>query len=155
MRKMRVYLDTSVFGGVNDEEFAEPSRRFLARLKSGEFTVVISTELLRELGSAPMTVRKELDDIPDELLENAAVDPRVEALADAYVASGVLGETSRSDAIHVATATVAEADVIVSWNFKHIVNYNRIRKYNAINVLQGFKPIEILSPAEMAYGDET
>jgi hypothetical protein len=47
---------------------------------------------------------------------------------DAYVAGGVLGKTSRSDAIHVATATVAEADLIVSWNFKHIVNYNRIHK---------------------------
>jgi len=155
MRRIRVYVDTSVFGGVNDDEFAEPSRRFLARLKRGEFTAVISTELLRELGSAPMTVKKELDDIPDELLENAPVDYRVEALADAYVAGGVLGEASRSDAIHVATATVAEADLIVSWNFKHIVNYNRIRKYNAINVLQGFRPIEVLSPAEMAYGDET
>ena len=155
MRKMCVYVDTSVFGGVNDDEFAESSRRFLARLKGGEYTVVISTELLRELGSAPRTVRKELDDIPDELLEYTSVDRRVEALADAYVAGGVLGEASRTDAIHVATAVVAEADVIVSWNFKHIVNYNRIRKYNAINVLQGFRPIEILSPAEMAYGDET
>jgi len=65
MRRIRVYVDTSVFGGVNDDEFAEPSRRFLARIKRGEFTAVISTELLRELGSAPMTVKKELDDIPD------------------------------------------------------------------------------------------
>jgi hypothetical protein len=100
-------------------------------------------------------VKEEFDHIPDELMENTPVDSRVESLADAYVTGGVLGKASRSDAIHVATATVAEADVIVSWNFKHIVNYNRIHKYNAINVLQGFRPIEILSPAEMAYGDET
>jgi len=73
MRKTRVYVDTSVFGGVNDDEFAEPSRRFLARLKGGEFTVVVSAELQRELGSAPTAVRKELDDISDELLERVAV----------------------------------------------------------------------------------
>jgi len=155
MRKVRVYVDTSVFGGVNDAEFAEPSKRFMARLKKCEFIVLISSELLRELDSAPMTVKKELDDIPNEVLEKALVDQRVESLADAYVIGGVLGKASRSDAIHVATATVAEADLIVSWNFKHIVNYNRIHKYNAINVLEGYKTIEILSPAEMAYGNET
>ena len=154
MRKTRVYVDTSVFGGVNDDEFAEPSRQFLARLKGGEFTVVVSAELLRELGSAPTAVRKELDDISDELLERVAVDLPVETLADAYVAAGVLGKGSRSDAIHVAAATVAGADLIVSWNFKHIVNYDRIRKYNAVNILKGYRPIEIRSPAEVAYGDE-
>ena len=155
MPTTRVYVDTSVFGGVNDDEFAAPSRRFLARLKDGEFTIVVSAELLRELGSAPAAVKKELDDIPDELLEGVPVDLQVELLADAYVAAGVLGKASRSDAIHVAAATVAGADLIVSWNFKHIVNYDRIRKYNAINVLKGYRPLEIRSPAEVAYGDET
>ena len=154
MRKMRVYVDTSVFGGVNDSEFAEPSRRFLARVKGGEFTVVVSAEVVRELDSAPVAVRKELDDIPDELLEDISVDLQVEMLADAYVDAGVLGKASRSDAIHVAAAVVAEADLIVSWNFRHIVNYDRIRKYNAVNMLKGYTTIEIRSPAEVSYGDE-
>jgi predicted nucleic acid-binding protein len=151
---IRVYIDTSVFGGVSDDEFAEPSRRFLARIKSGEFTVVVSAELLRELGSAPAAARKQLDDIPNELLERVAVDVAVESLADAYVAAGVLGKASRSDAIHVAAATVGRADLIVSWNFRHIVNYDRIHKYNAVNLLKGYGLIEIRSPAEVAYGDE-
>jgi predicted nucleic acid-binding protein len=155
MRKIRIYVDTSVFGGVGDDEFAEATRRFLIRLKTAGVTVVVSTELLRELGSAPAAVRREFDDIPDELLESISVDAEVEALADAYVAAGVLGKASRSDAIHVAAATVAAADLIVSWNFRHIVNFDRIRKYNAVNVLHGYRAIEIRSPAEVAYGDET
>jgi predicted nucleic acid-binding protein len=152
MPRIRVYIDTSVFGGVSDDEFAEPSRQFLARVKSGEFTVVVSAELLRELGSAPAAARKQLDDIPDERLERVAVDPTVESLADAYVSAGVLGKASRSDAIHVAATTVGRADLIVSWNFRHIVNYDRIRKYNAVNLLKGYGLIEIRSPAEVAYG---
>ena len=155
MSTTRVYVDTSVFGGVNDDEFAAPSRQFLKRLKGGEFTVIVSAELLRELDSAPAAARTQLDDIPEELLERVAVDPAVESLADAYVAAGVLGKSSRSDAIHVAAATVGRADLIVSWNFKHIVNYDRIRKYNAVNLLNGYGLIEIRSPAEVAYGDET
>jgi predicted nucleic acid-binding protein len=155
MHKVRVYVDTSVFGGVNDDEFAEPSRRFLSRLHGGEFVVVVSTELLRELGAAPEAVKKELDTIPDAMLEGISIDPEVESLADAYLAAGVLGKASRSDAIHVAAATVAGVDLIVSWNFKHIVNYDRIRKYNAINVLHGYGVVDIRSPAEVAYGDET
>jgi len=155
MRKIRIYVDTSVFGGANDDEFAGPSRRFLNRLKSGKFTVLVSTELLRELRAAPAAVKKELDEIPEELLEGIAVDLEVESLADAYVAAGILGKASRSDAIHVAAASVAHADLIVSWNFRHIVNYDRIRKYNAINLLNGYGTVDIRSPAEVEYGDET
>lgn len=115
---------------------------------------MVSAELLRELASAPAAAKKQLDDIPDEFLERVAVDPTVESLADAYVAAGVLGKASRSDAIHVAAATVGRADLIVSWNFRHIVNYDRIRKYNAVKRLSGYGLIEIRSPAEVAYGDE-
>ena len=82
------------------------------------------------------------------------VSPDAEKLADAYVAAGVLGKASRADGLHVAAATVAGADLIVSWNFKHIVNYNRIRRYNAVNALNGYRSLEIRSPAEVAYDDE-
>jgi len=152
---MRVYADTSVFGGVFDEEFAEPSRRFLDRVRRGELTLVVSPQVLRELSLAPRTVQDLFDTIPESSLETVPVGSAVEALADAYLAAGVLGSGSRDDALHVAAASVANADLIVSWNFRHIVNYGRIRKYGAVNVLHGYRPIEIRSPAELAYGDET
>jgi len=155
MARIRVYADTSVFGGVADEEFAEPSRRFLERVRRGEVILVVSTEVLRELRGAPQIVRQELEGLPQENLEAAEVTAEVEALADAYIAAGVLGGGWRGDAIHVAAASVSGADLIVSWNFRHIVNYNRIPRYNAVNASNGYKPIEIRSPAEVAYDDET
>lgn len=155
MYAIRVYVDTSVFGGVADEEFSEPSRRFFERLHCGEFSLVVSTEVLRELSVAPKIVRNEYDKIPRQSVESVPVSPEVEFLADAYVAAGVLGKASRSDAIHVAAATVAEVDLIVSWNFRHIVNFDRIGKYSAVNVLNGYRPIDIRSPAEVAYGKKT
>ena len=155
MHELRVYIDTSVFGGVGDEEFAEPSRLFFERLNLGEFAPVVSTEVLRELRDAPRTVQDEFDHISEESLQIIPVSQEVEALADAYVNAGVLGRTSRSDALHVAAASVAEVDLIVSWNFRHIVNYDRIHKYNAVNVLNGYSSIDIRSPSEIAYGDET
>lgn len=151
---LRVYVDTSVFGGTQDEEFAEPSRRFLERVGSGKFLLLVSAEVVRELQDAPGNVQDALADIPEDCLEEAPVNPEVKALAAAYVAAGILEESSLSDAVHVAAGTVAGADLIVSWNFKHIVNYERIRKYNAVNVLNNYRPIEIRSPSEVAYGQQ-
>ena len=65
-----------------------------------------------------------------------------------------MGSRRIADATHVAAATVARADLILSWNFKHLVNYNRIRKFNGVNALKGFAQIEIRSPLEVSYGDE-
>ena len=152
---MRVYADASVFGGVFDEEFAEPSRRFFDRVRQGALTLLVSPQVLRELSGAPQAVRDEFDTIPEVSLETVPMSSAVEALADAYLAAGVLGSGSRDDALHVAAASVANADLIVSWNFRHIVNYGRIRRYGAVNVLHGYRPIEIRSPAELAYDDET
>jgi len=115
----------------------------------------VSPQVLRELTLAPRTVQELFDTIPESSLETVPVGSAVEALADAYLAAGVLKSGSRDDALHVAAASVANADLIVSWNFRHIVNYGRIRKYGAVNVLPGYRPIEIRSPAELAYGDET
>jgi hypothetical protein len=154
MPKVRVYADTSVFGGVADEEYAEPSRLFFERVRRGAVVLIVSTQVLRELSGAPQIVRQELEGLPQEHLEATEVTAEVEPLADAYIAAGVLGAGWRGDAIHVAAASVAGADLIVSWNFKHIVNYNRIPRYNAVNVLNGYRPIEIRSPAELVYDDE-
>jgi len=71
------------------------------------------------------------------------------ALAQAYIDAGILSSSRMADAIHVAAATVARADLILSWNFRHIVNYDRIRKFNGVNALNGYPPIEIYSPLEV------
>lgn len=154
MRKIRVYADTSVFGGPLDKQFAGPSSRFFQRVKAGEFVLVVSRMVLRELYAAPEEVRKGLTDLPSSALEYIEVDEDVETLADAYLAAGIVGPASRDDAVHVAAATAAGADLILSWNFRHIVNYNRIHKYNGVNALNGYPAIEIHSPLEIDDADE-
>ena len=143
-----------VFGGTQDAEFAEASQRFLRRVAAGELTLLVSTEVLRELRDAPEAVRAALDAIGEAHLQQFPVGPEVIELADAYIAAGVLPQRCWPDALHVAAATVAQADLIVSWNFKHIVNYDRISRYNAVNALNGYRQIDIRSPAEIAYGPE-
>ena len=77
-----------------------------------------------------------------------------DALAQAYVDAGALGKASLEDALHVATATVAGADLILSWNFRHLVNYDRIRRLNAVNLMNGYRPMDIRSPMEVGYEEE-
>ena len=154
MPTVRVYVDTSVFGGTQDEEFAESSRRFFQRVHRGEFSVLISQVSLDELSLAPEAVRAVLGDLSEQQVQRVAITDEVKALADAYFAAGALGRTNVDDALHVAAATVARADVIVSWNFKHIVNFQRIRRFNGVNLASGYPMLDIRSPLEMDYGDQ-
>jgi predicted nucleic acid-binding protein len=154
MRNIRVYVDTSVFGGTEDEEFSAPSRQFFERVHRGEFEVLVSQITVDELAGAPATVQRVLKEIPDESLILVSANQESAALAEAYVDAGILGPSSLADALHVATATVAGADLILSWNFRHIVNYDRIRRYHGVNALKGDPPIEIHSPLEMSNVDE-
>ena len=75
--------------------------------------------------------------------------PEAIELADAYLNHNILSQNYRNDARHIAMATVAGADVLVSWNFKHVVNFEKIQKFNAVNIEMGYKPIAIYSPREV------
>lgn len=154
MRRIRVYVDTSVFGGVADEEFAGPSRRFFDRVQRGDFLVLLSLHTADELADAPEQVKQIVETLPAECVQRVTPDDEVTALAEAYIAAGVLGRASELDARHVAAATLAPADLLLSWNFKHIVNYDRIRKFNGVNVLNGYATIDIRSPLEMEHAGE-
>jgi predicted nucleic acid-binding protein len=154
MRPPRVYVDTSVFGGSQDVEFDTDSQRFFDRVRAGDFEVLVSRMVLEELASAPSHVQGVLRTLPPDrfvVLERTAETLR---LADAYIDAGVLTASKRTDALHVAAATVARADLILSWNFRHMVNYDRIRGFSAVNLMQGYHPVDIRSPQELAYGRE-
>ena len=149
VRRIRVHVDTSVFGGTQDAEFAADSQSFFAQVRSGAYVVLLSDETLRELAASPEPVRRVWLDLPPTAVELAGLPDEASALADDYITSGILGHASIGDALHVAAATVAGADLILSWNFKHIVNYNRIRGFNGVNVRLGYRAMTILSPREM------
>jgi predicted nucleic acid-binding protein len=150
----RAYVDTSVFGGTQDDEFAEASEQFFRQVRKGAFVILVSALTTDELDGSPEDVRRVLRDLPPEQIEPVVLSEEVRELAAEYVRAGVLGPASMDDATHVAAATVARADLIVSWNFRHIVNYNRIRGFNAVNVRKGYRPITILSPREVIDVDE-
>ena len=147
--KMRVYADTSVIGGCEDDEFRESSRRLIERCAQGELTLVVSAVTAGELRRAPPPVRRVLPSIGPEHLERVEVTREVEMLANGYIERGALGEGMRADALHIAAATVAEVDVLASWNFRHMVNLRRIRQYNDVNRLLGYPPVDIRSPKEL------
>jgi len=149
MKQPRMYADTSVFGGCFDDEFAEESRKLFDEIKNGKFTLVISTTLLSELDRAPDHVQNVLADLPQKVVEFIDYTNDVGILRDAYLKAGVVSSASKSDAEHIATASVADVDFVVSWNFKHIVHYDKINGYQAVNMLNGYKPIRIYSPKEV------
>ncbi|MBN1422689.1 MAG: PIN domain protein [Planctomycetes bacterium] len=151
--KPRIYTDTSVLGGCEDEEFRTPSRRLLRAFVEGELVLVLSELVVRELESAPEAVRQSLAGVPEENMELVAISPEVEALASAYLEQGAVPPSMRADALHIAFATLARVDVLVSWNFKHIVNLHRIHAFNAVNLKRGLPLLEIRTPREVI-GDE-
>jgi predicted nucleic acid-binding protein len=155
VQKQRLYIDTSVFGGFFDEEFAEFTIPLFDRLKNEEFKLLFSTITQEELENAPVNVQnlvKQLKVSNTEFIETTgeAID-----LATEYVNEKVVGQTSFADCLHIALATINQADYLISWNFKHIVNVQRIRGYNAINLKNGYKLLEIRSPRDFAKYEDT
>lgn len=152
--QIQVYVDTSVFGGVHDEEFSGPSRLFFEKARKGKCLVLVSQITLDELATAPDDVRKVLETLPRETVREVPVEPEAVELAQTYVDRGALSNKWLDDAIHVAVATVSNADLILSWNFKHMVNYDKIRKFNSVNLFLGYRQLDIRSPLEVIYDDE-
>ena len=147
-RPLRVYVDTSVFGGVHDDAFRVASERFFAAVRAGAFTVLASEVLVVEIASAPAVVQATFEGHRAHM-EAVEATAEAAALAEAYLAARVVPAASRVDALHVALASVARADALVSWNFKHLVQLRRIRGFHAVNVLRGYPLIEIRSPLEV------
>jgi len=151
---MKIYADTSVFGGVFDEEFSRDSRKFFDEIHAGKFSLVISALVEEEIQSAPELVLAHFMRFVS-ISELAEISPAVLYLRDAYLSAGIVTPKSTDDATHVALATVSQCEIIVSWNFKHIVHFQKIPKYNAINMLHGYRSIYIFSPSEVISYDES
>jgi hypothetical protein len=149
MKRLRVYIDTSVVGGCFDAEFATESRALFQMARDGRALLIVSDVLERELAQAPKPIRDFYADLPAPALERFSLTLAAEQLHRAYLAAGIVSLKWADDARHVANATVAGADVIVSWNFRHIVHLDKIHGYNAVNVEEGYHEIEIRSPREV------
>ena len=146
---LRVYTDSSVLGGCRDVEFEVDSLRLIDWARRGEITLVFSEITLRELEAAPLEVKEILSGLPLDCWEFVPLTTEILALRDAYIRAGVVGPQWLNDAAHVAVATVAQADAIVSWNFKHIVRLEKIRGYNQVNESLGYGSLTIITPREV------
>jgi len=149
MKPLRVYADTSAFGGCFDVEFAAESERFFDLVRAGSVTLLVSEVVVRELATAPAQVRELLRSLPAESVVQVSLTRDVIELREAYLTAGILDRQSTDDATHVAAATVARADAIVSWNFKHIVHFEKIGGYEGVNSLRGYRSPRIYSPLEV------
>lgn len=147
--KQRIYLDTSVFGGYFDSEFELWTKILFDKIINGEITMLYSQMTEIELENAPKQVKDLLSKIPEENIEFLRITEDANKLADKYLLENVVGKTSRPDCLHIAIATLNNADLLASWNFKHIVNITRIRGYNGVNYMLGNKILEIRTPREI------
>jgi hypothetical protein len=152
--KPRVYIDTSVIGGCFDDEFSSWSVRFFEEIRNGNKIAVISDLTRRELEPAPANVRRLLSTIHDDHLINVFLSEEAEKLALTYLENNVVGIKHLADAQHIAIASVERVDVLVSWNFKQIVNLDRIHAFNSVNLKLGYPVLEIRSPREVIHEEE-
>jgi hypothetical protein len=147
--KSRIYIDTSIVGGYFDEEFKEDTQKLFERFENDEIAFVISDLLELELLEAPPRVRDLLARYPLDKLEPVSMTQEVFELADTYIIEKVVGRSSLEDCRHIALATINRVDVLASWNFKHIVNLDRIKGHNSVNLRLGYPMIEIRSPKDL------
>jgi len=153
MKKLKVYVDTSVIGGCYDKEFCIWSNGLFKDFHLGNFVPIVSELTVTEIKNAPELVRlkyEELEKISEYLL---ITDEAIE-LADIYFKRKILTPKFYDDMLHIALATLSHVDIVVSWNFKHIVHFDKIRLFNAVNLELGYSTLQIYSPREVTnYGN--
>ena len=148
MKAIRVYIDTSIVGGKFDPEFQKASLKFYEQVKENKFRLIISTLVQEEIAAAPARVRKFFDELKSDAALIEVTEPALK-LREAYLKANIVSKKNSNDALHVALATVNNCPIIVSWNFKHIVHFEKITLYNSINILEGYQQIAIYSPMEV------
>jgi len=144
-----VYVDTSVVGGMFDPEFELWTTLFFKAVDEGQYLVALSTVLDYELERAPKHVQEFVNELSPKNYIQIEFGDSAQDLANQYLNAGIVGPSSFTDCRHIATATVNGIDILTSWNFKHIVNLNKITLYNEVNTKAGFGNLEIRTPREL------
>ena len=151
----RIYVDASAVGGAFNKKFSQRTRPFWDAVQRGEIIVILSDVLKNEVDPAPKIVRDFFGALPESQTEWVFATEEAKNLATQYIAENVVGKTSFDDCVHIALATIAKADMLVSWNFRHIVNIKRIQGYNSVNMKLGYPQLEIRTPEEVIHAEYT
>ena len=154
MKPQHIYIDTSVIGGCFDDEFAFESNWLIDQFREGRMKMIYSEVTEQELRQAPQHIKDLIKSLSKDNFEYISITDEATELALTYISEQVVGKTCLADCLHIAIATIQHADILASWNFKHIVNVTRIRGYNSGNIKLGYPTIDIRSPKEIVvYGD--
>jgi len=158
MKKLKIYLDTSVISHLQAPDTPERMADTLhlwEDLKTGLYEVYISNVTIDELNDCAEPKRSfMLDELKKIPLNVIQAETKVEELSHEFVRLGILKEKSIDDCMHIATALLAKCDVIVSWNFKHIVNDKTIEGVKTISKTRGFDGIKIYCPSILTGGSD-
>ena len=150
MRKLKVYLDTSVISHLLQEDAPEKmadTRQLWEMFKNGKYDVYLSTVTLEEVSDCPDPKKSKMYDYLEQInYTPIRIIDDMSDVAQQIIDMGILTKKSYDDCQHIAAAVVTECNCIISWNFKHIVNIKTIHGIRAITNLTGYKPIDILSP---------
>lgn len=144
----RIYIDTSVIGGYFDDKFEEPTKRLFERIENKDFDIYFSEVNETELSLAPQHIKDLKNLIPPDCYKYLELTEEAKTLAESYISEKVLGKASTNDAYHIAISSVNRLDCLISWNFKHIVNFDKIKLFNSINLKFGYPLIDIRTPFE-------
>ena len=146
---MRLYLDTSVIGGYYDTEFSEWTKPLIEDILAQKHIAIISDITIMEILDAPQIVNQLLEKLIQASSELVTSNEQTDLLASHYIREGALTRKSIEDAQHIALATCNNVSAVVSWNFKHLVNMDKIRLFNSVNLKYGYGLIDIRSPREV------
>ena len=151
MRKLKVYLDTSVISHLLHEDAPEKmadTKQLWEMFRDGKYDVYLSAVTLREIGRCPEPKKTQMIDyLNDVRFTTLDITEEVMAIANKIIEMGILTQKNFDDCQHIGAAVINECDCIISWNFKHIVNVKTIRGIRAVTNLEGYKMIEIWNPS--------
>jgi predicted nucleic acid-binding protein len=158
MKKLKIYLDTSVISYLKQDDAPEKMADTLKlwnKIKSGDYDVITSDVALEEILLCTESKRKYLLDMLRQV--DCFIMKETQetiALAKRFIENNVLAQKSINDCRHIACAVVAECDIITSWNFKHMVNVRTVKGVKIINMMEGYRTVEIYPPTMLVEGDE-
>lgn len=157
MRKLKVYLDTSVISYLSQEDAPERMGDTLELWRdfvNGKYEIYLSQVTIDEIEKCSEPKRSMLYDyLSDIEYTKLDINEEIVELAQKIIDMGILKPKSFDDCQHIATAVVNACDCIISWNFRHIVNIKTIRGVRAITNLEGYKGIDIINPSVLLEGE--
>lgn len=157
IRKLKIYLDTSAISYLDQQDAPErmaDTHRFWEKIKAGAFDIVLSDVTITEIDACSEETRatlfRYLNEIEYELVE---ADARALEVASRFIGLGILLQKSFDDCQHIAVAITSGCDIIVSWNFKHIVNHKTMMGVKAVTALEGYDDVLIYTPPILTGGE--